>query len=45
MAEMIFGKRSGGGAPLSTLCKDGKIAEEPEKQGKRWMIPADTQKP
>ena len=29
---------------VSTLCKDGKIAGA-EKQGKRWMIPADTQKP
>ena len=27
---------------VSTLCKDGKIAGA-EKQGKRWMIPADTQ--
>ena len=29
---------------VATLCKDGKIVGA-EKQGKRWMIPADTQKP
>ena len=29
---------------VATLCKDGKIIGA-EKQGKRWMIPADTQKP
>ena len=29
---------------VSTLCKNGKIAGA-EKQGNRWMIPADTQKP
>ena len=29
---------------VSTLCKDGKIAGA-MKQGNRWMIPADTQKP
>ena len=29
---------------VATLCKDGKIVGA-KKQGKRWMIPADTQKP
>ena len=29
---------------VSALCKDGKIAGA-MKQGNRWMIPADTQKP
>ncbi len=29
---------------VSTLCKDGKIIGA-KKQGNRWMIPADTQKP
>ena len=29
---------------VSTLCKNGKI-DGAEKQGKRWMIPKDAQKP
>ena len=29
---------------VATLCKNGRIAGA-EKQGNRWLIPADTQKP